>query len=183
MNLSKYQWGGLVAGLVAPAIYFLIKEKIQEVQPTSIAQKNLRAFLIMIQYAEGTFGKNGYKKLFGGGTFSDLSRHPNTAVRKSGITSTAAGAYQILSKTWNEVQKKLTLPDFSPLSQDKAAIELIKRRKALDDVYAGRFFQALEKCRKEWASLPGAGYNQPERSTTSLVSVYKIAGGNVMATA
>lgn len=142
------------------------------------AYKNLRAFLIMIQYSEGTFGKDGYKKLYGGSYFNDLSKHPNTPVTKWGITSTAAGAYQILNKTWNELQIKLSLPDFSPLSQDKAAIELIKRRKALDDVMAGRFAQAIAKCRKEWASLPGAGYGQNEKNVKSLLAVYKIAGGN-----
>lgn len=177
MTLNKYQWGAIAAGLFAPALYFLIKNEIKKVEQLSKAQKNLRAFLIMIQYAEGTFGANAYRKLFGGGLFTDYSTHPNIAVTKSSITSTAAGAYQILNKTWMEIQQKLKLPDFSPASQDKAAIELIRRRKALDDVYAGRFLQAIEKCKKEWASLPGAGYNQRERSTTSLLSVYKIAGG------
>ena len=132
----------------------------------------------MIQYSEGTFGKDGYRKLYGGGLFNDLSKHPDTKVTKWGITSTAAGAYQILSKTWNEIQAKLKLPDFSPLSQDKAAIELIRRRKALEDVMAGRFAQAIAKCKKEWASLPGAGYGQNEKNVKSLMAVYKIAGGN-----
>ena len=133
----------------------------------------------MIQYAEGTFGKDGYRKMYGGTLFNDLSKHPNTPNTKWGITSTAAGAYQILSKTWAELQKKLNLPDFSPLSQDKAAIELIRRRKALEDVMAGRFTVAIAKCRKEWASLPGAGYGQNEKNIKSLASVYKVAGGNL----
>lgn len=133
----------------------------------------------MIQYAEGTFGKDGYRKIYGGSLVNDLSKHPNKPTTKWGITSTAAGAYQILSKTWAELQAKLKLPDFSPLSQDKAAIELIRRRKALEDVMAGRFTQAIAKCRKEWASLPGAGYGQNEKNIQSLAAVYKIAGGNM----
>lgn len=145
------------------------------------AQKNLKAFLIMLQYSEGTLGKDAYRKLFGGGTVDDLSKHPNTPVSKWGLTSTAAGAYQILNKTWTELQERLGLPDFSPNSQDRAAIELIKRRKALDDVMAGRFAQAIAKCRKEWASLPGAGYNQSEKSPEALAKVYKIAGGTLVA--
>jgi lysozyme len=177
MKLSNYQWGAIVAGLFTPALYFLLKRNIS-MDTNSRAYKNLRAFLIMIQYSEGTFGKDGYKKLYGGSYFNDLSKHPNTPVTKWGITSTAAGAYQILNKTWNELQTKLSLPDFSPLSQDKAAIELIKRRKALDDVMVGRFAQAIAKCRKEWASLPGAGYGQNEKNVKSLLAVYKIAGGN-----
>lgn len=132
----------------------------------------------MIQYSEGTFGKDGYRMLYGGGYFDDLSKHPNMRVTKWGITSTAAGAYQILNKTWTEIQAKLKLPDFGPLSQDKAAIELIRRRKALEDVMAGRFAQAIEKCKKEWASLPGAGYGQSEKNAKNLLAVYKMAGGN-----
>ncbi len=181
MRLNKFQWAAIAAGFVTPALYFLIKKEIQRMEQASAAQKNLRAFLIMIQYSEGTLGKNAYRMLFGGGLFTDLSKHPDIPVTRGGLTSTAAGAYQILYKTWQEIQQKLRLPDFSPSSQDKAAIELIKRRKALEDVLAGKFSQAIEKCRKEWASLPGAGYNQRERSANSLLSVYKIAGGTAIA--
>lgn len=163
----------VVAGLTLPALLLLM----MNMNNTNVAFKNIRAFLIMIQYAEGTYGKDGYRKLFGGGYFNDFSKHPNAKVTKWGITSTAAGAYQILNKTWLELQAKLMLPDFSPVSQDKAAIELIRRRKALDDVYAGRWAQAIEKCRKEWASLPGAGYGQNEKNITNLLAVLKVAGG------
>jgi muramidase (phage lysozyme) len=144
------------------------------------AQKNLKAFLIMIQFSEGTYGKDAYRKLYGGEVVSDLSSHPNIKVSKWGITSTAAGAYQILNKTWVELKDKLGLTDFSPQSQDRAAIELIKRRGALEDVMAGKFVQAISKCRKEWASLPGAGYNQSEKSPRTLAEVYKAAGGSLV---
>lgn len=177
MRLTNYQWAAIATGFITPVLYLLIKEKIK----MNIAEKNLKAFLLMIRYAEGTSSQNGYQKLYGGNLFNDLSKHPNTAVNKWGITSTAAGAYQILFKTWTEIQQKLKLTDFSPQSQDKAAVELIKRRKALDDVLAGRFAQALLKCRKEWASLPGAGYNQSEKSPIALAKVYKIAGGSIAA--
>ncbi len=168
----------VVAAITSPALLFYLLQKMDK---TAVAYKNLRAFLIMIQYAEGTYGKEGYNKLYGGSLFQDLSKHPNTRSTKWGITSTAAGAYQILNKTWNEIQPKLNLPDFSAVSQDKAAIELIRRRKALEDVYAGRFMQAIAKCRKEWASLPGAGYGQNEKNVKSLLAVVKAAGGNIKA--
>lgn len=176
VKFSTLKTGTVVAGATLTALLFLLKIKMDK---TAIAFKNLRAFLIMIQYSEGTFGKDSYNKLYGGGLFQDFSRHPNSPQTKWGLTSTAAGAYQILNKTWNEVQAKLKLTDFSPVSQDKAAIELIRRRKALDDVYAGRWAQAIAKCRKEWASLPGAGYGQNENAPNRLLSVYKIAGGSL----
>lgn len=173
MQSSTLKTGVVVAGFALSALLFLLLK----MNKTQVAYKNIRAFLIMIQYAEGTYGNDGYRKLFGGGYFNDYSKHPNTKVTKWGITSTAAGAYQILSKTWVELQAKLKLPDFSPVSQDKAAIELIRRRKALEDVYAGRFAQAIEKCRKEWASLPGAGYGQNEKNVANLLAVIKASGG------
>lgn len=178
MSYLKTKTGIVVAGASLTALLFLLKIHMNK---TAVAYKNLRAFLIMIQYSEGTYGKDGYNKLYGGSLFQDFSRHPNLKQTKWGLTSTAAGAYQILSKTWAELQTKLQLPDFSPTSQDKAAVELIRRRKALDDVYAGRFAEAITKCRKEWASLPGAGYGQNEKNITNLLAVIKASGGTTTA--
>ncbi len=134
----------------------------------------------MIQYAEGTIGKNAYRTLFGGGLVTSYSGHPNTPIYKYGITSTAAGAYQFLYSTWSALQADLWLPDFSPPSQDKAAIELIRRKGALPDVLAGRFAEAVYKCRKIWASFPGAGYGQNEKSLFTLTQVYQAAGGQLL---
>lgn len=146
-------------------------------------QKNVSAFLHTIRVAEGTAGPNGYTTLVGGGQFSSFADHPRVMVtitsRGQEIRSSAAGAYQILRKTWDEVRAKLGLPDFSPGSQDRAAVELIRRRGALADVRAGRFADAIDKCKKEWASLPGAGYGQPEKTVAALFSAYINAGGNV----
>jgi muramidase (phage lysozyme) len=180
MKISKQQWMVIGAGLLLPALAILAKNKTKKMVLTK-EQKNLKAFLLMIQYSEGTAGPNAYRTLYGGGLFSDFSWHPNTRVSKWGLTSTAAGAYQILFKTWTEIQQKLKLPDFSPANQDRVAIELIRRRGALEDVIAGRFAQAIIKCQKEWASLPGAGYGQKENSTNNLLAVYKMAGGSMAA--
>lgn len=45
----------------------LMKGKVQS--STDLALRNLRAFLLMIQYAEGTIGPNAYRTLFGGSLF------------------------------------------------------------------------------------------------------------------
>jgi muramidase (phage lysozyme) len=79
--------------------------------------------------------------------------------------------------TWDRLQLRLDLPDFGPESQDRAAIQLIDECGALIDARAGRFDLGIRKCRRIWASLPGAGYNQPERSTEWLASAYVRAGG------
>ena len=133
----------------------------------------------MIQYAEGTYGENAYRMLFGGRLFTGYNWHPDIAVTRGKITSTAAGAYQILYGTWIQVAQSLGLNDFTPESQDRAAVELIRRRRALEDVFAGRLYAAVEKCRREWASFPGAGYNQGERSMEVLARVYLNAGGQI----
>jgi len=123
---------------------------------------NERAFLQMLAVSEGTdgAGDRGYNLIVGGELFHDYSHHPDVLVtlNKRGLKSTAAGRYQFLYSTWCGLQKQLGLPDFSPASQDTAAIQLIRESGALDDVNAGRFDEAVAKCAHIWASLPGAGY-------------------------
>lgn len=142
---------------------------------------NVQAFLQMIRIGEGTAGPNGYRTLFGGGLFDSFADHPRRAItaRLGGkpITSTAAGAYQFLSTTWDECKRALSLPDFSPDSQDRAAVFLIGRRRALEDVRAGRFEAAVSKCAKEWASLPGSPYGQPVKTLAQARQAYEDNGG------
>lgn len=140
---------------------------------------NVYAFLGMLRVSEGTAGPNGYRTLVGGTLFDSFADHPRVliALPNLGIKSSAAGAFQMLARTWDGVRAKLGLPDFSPASQDRAAIELIRQRGALGDVRAGRFAVAVEKCKKEWASLPGAGYGQRENKLASLQAAYLRAGG------
>lgn len=145
---------------------------------SAVSDPNVQAFLTLIRTGEGTTGANGYRTLFGGGTFSDYSRHPNIAVTRGALTSTAAGAYQILYRTWLEISASYGLVDFTPGSQDVAAVALIKRRGALADVLAGRFDAAIAKCAKEWASLPGSPYGQPTLTLDRAHAVLAMAGGN-----
>jgi len=148
-------------------------------QITSWEQQNIDAFLWAIRVSEGTDGLNGYSMLVGGGLFGSFADHPRVLVDlpKLGIKSSAAGAYQILRRTWDDVRGVIGAPDFSPAWQDRAAVELIRRRGALADVRAGRFATAIDKCKKEWASLPGAGYGQHENSLARLQNAYVSAGG------
>lgn len=126
---------------------------------------NLERFLFLITETEGTDRQGTpYNELYGYDNFTDFSKHPNINVTKGGLTSTAAGRYQMLKGTWDGVQAQLNLPDFSPLSQDKAAIQLIKNRGAYDAVINGDFQTAIAKTNKEWASLPGSPYGQPTYS-------------------
>lgn len=147
----------------------------------ALASPNVQAFLRMLRWCEGTAGTNGYRTMFGGGLFDGFDDHPRRAITaKLGgkpITSTAAGAYQFLSRTWDGLVKQHGLPDFSPRSQDLGAVALIAGRRALDDVLAGRIEQAIGKCAREWASLPGSPYGQPVKTMPQVLDVYQQHGG------
>ena len=147
----------------------------------ALADSNMKAFLRVIRAGEGTPDEDGYRRHFGGELFTDFSAHPKRSITKmlgdKPITSTAAGAYQFLSRTWSECQAALNLPDFSPASQDLAAVFLIARRKALEHVLAGRLEQAIAACAQEWASLPGSPYGQPTKTLAQCHAVYKQHGG------
>lgn len=155
--------------------------------------KNLVAFLDMLAYSEGTSASpatkdRGYDVIVTGidkkpETFSDYSTHPFAGGRKSkvinsrGLTSNASGRYQFMLKDWAHYKAQLKLPDFGPVSQDAWAVQLIRERKALPLIEAGKFVEAVAAVRNLWASLPGAGYQQPEHSIDKLVAAYKRAGG------
>lgn len=170
---------GGVAAYRAGALPVEVTDIVEQVtdMTTSIdtADRNLRAFLLTIRHAEGTAGLSGYRMLFGGRLFESFADHPRVLVELSGYRTTAAGAYQILSRTWDGI--RAGLPDFSPASQDIAAARLIRRRGALADVYAGRFAEAIRKCAGEWASLPGSPYGQPTKTMQQVAAAYAAAGG------
>jgi len=118
---------------------------------------NVQAFLRLIRYGESSENKNAYSMLYGGGPFSGFADHPRQYFRLAdGRRTSAAGAYQITATTWDALRRQMVLNDFSPDSQDIAAVALVKGRGALSDVVAGRFDRAIAKCRNEWTSLPGA---------------------------
>jgi len=136
----------------------------------------VRALLDTIAYAEGTASADGYYTIYSYQYFNDYSDHPRRiACAWSGSTwlcSDAAGRYQMLSTTFDYVAEPLGLTDFSPASQDLAAVELIRRCGGLDKIKRGDFEGAVFAIRSEWASLPGAGYGQPERQLDDLRRVY-----------
>lgn len=140
------------------------------------AHPNVIAFLRVIRAGEGTQGEQGYRTLFGGGLFDSFDQHPNrqiTAVLAGRpIASTAAGAYQFLSRTWQGLVKQYGFSDFSPPNQDLGAIALIAGRNALHDVLAGNFEAAVRKCNREWASLPESPYGQPTLTWARALAIW-----------
>ena len=152
----------------------------------AIKNGNVQAFLETIAFAEGTIGPDGYRMMFTGQLFNSFQAHPNvkncSLYKGKPLCSTAAGKYQILKTTWDEISRKLKLPDFSPESQDLATVQLIKQAGAYQDIVAGRFDDAVFKLSPTWASfLTPQGksyYNQPSKKLTELRSVYQRGGGS-----
>ena len=120
---------------------------------------NARRWLKAISYSEGTYDANRgpqYDIIFGYDRFKDYSKHPDVVKSSGGLRSAAAGAYQFMPSTWRGVKEDLQLSDFSPQSQDLAAIELIKRR-GVDPDTDPITSRTLAQLAPEWASFPTLG--------------------------
>lgn len=152
---------------------------------------NVTAFLDMLARSELgpallAASDDGYNVIVGSTPaapllFRSYADHPRQliALPKLGIKSTAAGRYQLLMRYYDAYRRQLGLTNFSPVNQDRIALQQIRERRALDDIKAGRLESAISKCCNIWASLPGAGYGQHEHSLTTLRAAYVAAGGQI----
>ncbi len=171
---------------------------------------NVRAALEVIAHAEGTRkSMDPYRVVFGYGhtiagldkkvgTFDDFADHPTATGEWRGVQlppemcrraghlsgrcrSTAAGKYQIILPTWRNCKAALKLPDFSPSSQDQAAVLIMRKCGGLRLIEAGNFDIAMIAMSTQWASLPGTDEGQPERPMVELRELFKKLGGVVAA--
>lgn len=142
----------------------------------ALREPRIAAFLKALRYGEGTADADGYRRHFGGELFESFDAHPRKAITKrlggKEITSTAAGAYQFLSRTWSECKGLLELPDFTPASQDVAAAFLVRGAGAFPDLRSGNVAEAAARCAGIWASLPTSPYGQPTVSQPKFLAVY-----------
>lgn len=127
----------------------------------------------------------GYDTMYGGGKFADFTDHPRqpvpiTSGPNAGKNSTAAGRYQFLARTWDEVKGEAGLKDFSPESQDIGAWHLadktykaktgrdlavdLESAKGNPNAVAGigRYLSGV------WTSLPGG--IEPNKATMSFAN-------------
>lgn len=146
----------------------------------ALQNPNVRKFLDLISYTEGTQG-NGYRTAFGGGKLNSLNDHPRylkTFKQTDGTLNktSAAGRYQFLKGTWDNVARQYGLKDFSPHSQDLGAVALLFGRDAIPALLKGDFQTAVRKTGAEWASLPTSNYKQNKRSWDN---VNKFLGGKI----
>jgi muramidase (phage lysozyme) len=147
-------------------------------------------FLDLIAYSEGTSTSqhtqnDGYDVIVGGvdghHELLDYADHPFSSGRppiviRNGppaLTSTASGRYQLLARFWGPYKNLLGLNDFSPVSQDKVALQQIRERHAIPDILAGNIEAAIEKCSNIWASFPGNDFGQGGKSMAALLDFYQ----------
>lgn len=163
---------------------------------SEIVIANRKAALDVIAFCEGTSTNpmtrnDGYDVIVTGlgekgEIFTNYEDHPFANGRpskvwcKSGQTSNAAGRYQQMLRWWPAYKKQLGLPDFSPESQDKLALQIIRERKALADVDRGDMTAFVEKCCNIWASLPGSPHGQPTKSLEIVKAKFIQFGGTVV---
>ena len=146
--------------------------------------RSLQGALRVLRFAEGTElgGPDSYRVMFGGGLAPDLKRHPDKVIRSpGGYASSAAGAYQFLTPSWQSHAKALGLQDFSGYNQDLAAARAIRNRlmpigglATLEkEGFSPRVSAALAP---EWASLPTESgqsyYDQPVKKLADLQKIY-----------
>lgn len=137
-----------------------------------LQNENVQAFLSMLRDAEGTSKGVDPYRVYGGSAKNQLKSLDKPAFSAWGFTqtdgkknkSTATGAYQFLESTWKDLSKKYGFTDFSPKTQDMAAVALLKQNGALPHILSGDFSKAVQKSNRTWASLPGSPYAQKTRS-------------------
>jgi muramidase (phage lysozyme) len=102
--------------------------------------------------------------------FTNFSKHPWYGMTNQlpSHGSGAAGAYQIIPKTWNAIlfdpqTFRIVLKSgellFDQKMQDRIAVAILESRKALASIRTGDIAKAIQLLQTEWTSLPGAKEN------------------------
>jgi muramidase (phage lysozyme) len=140
---------------------------------------NARALLNALADAEGTsqYANDGYKTQYTGKQFEG-NDHPREVLGTS-LRSDAAGRYQFLSTTWDEIMGGKMTPE----RQDEAALKLIKRRGV--NIEDGLSINEIYRLGGEWASVEGGpdmkkggGYGgQAKYSAETFMQMYQQYGG------
>ena len=104
---------------------------------------------------------HGYDVIVGGELFTDYSDHPRKLTAAKPKTQiNRRRTLPASSCWWDAHRKQLGLKDFSEKSGCAVALQQIKERGALPMIDRGDIRQAIDRCSKYLASLPGAGYGQ-----------------------
>jgi muramidase (phage lysozyme) len=146
---------------------------------SALSNANVQAFLHVVREGESNHDDSAFTLINGGGHFTSFAHHPYAGLSTL-RGGRAAGAFQHLPSTWAGSESRMGLTDFSPRSQEISAVDLIANvRHALDDVLRGDLQSAIEKCRQEWTSLPGASENNGRYTFARALEVFTGYGGKL----
>jgi muramidase (phage lysozyme) len=151
------------ASALDSAFGFIRVANMGSVDKSLVNHPNVRAMLRVIRNGESSQDDAvAYRMICGkrGAQFSSFADHPRPSL-PSPCSRGAAGAYQFIIKTWDWVRGEMGLRDFSPASQDLAALGMIAYLGALPAVLAGDVATAVRKMKGTWTSLPGGDENNP----------------------
>lgn len=121
----------------------------------------------LLETIAGPESKGDYNVIYGGGQFDSYDDHPRqpvliTSGPNKGKYSSAAGKYQFLGSTWDDIAERYDIPDFTPDSQDQGAWALASEEYKRDtgrsleaDLAAGDLSRVAPSLRNQWTSLPG----------------------------
>ena len=159
-----------------------------QIKKACIYMVRVRAFLDVIAWAEtGSMGNASYTVIVfkGGNRIKNFSTHPfvgggwkanqNCAfIRRAGkrVCSSASGRYQIMDFNYRSLTQKGIIRDFTPASQDKAAIYYLQQKRVVKDIAFGSFEKAACKVGGHWASFPCNNYRQPQKKMQQLRTVF-----------
>ncbi len=143
---------------------------------TYLNYANIQAWGHVLRQGESNQTDRAYAMVNGAHDLTDFSDHPYRGLSTL-HGGHASGAYQAIPSTWEDFQKDCGPTDFGKDSQDLFMVWATNRRKALDDVVKGQLNSAVEKCRQEWTSLPGAAENAGHYTMAKLRQVFAEFGG------
>ena len=125
----------------------------------AVKDPNVKAFLDTLANVESG---GQYNVSVGGAKFSDMSKHPE--MYNAELGSDAAGRYQFISTTFKPIAQRLGLNDFSPKSQDLAAVQYLKDLGVLDEIMTGDKAKIEDVIRRlkgsKWTGLKRYGSGQ-----------------------
>ncbi|WP_449399640.1 peptidoglycan DD-metalloendopeptidase family protein [Chryseobacterium wanjuense] len=148
---------------------FKPEEKKKEKEEACECEARVRAFMRMLRFKEGTEKEIGYTTQYSKKQFSDFSSHPQEVITdsKGKHSSSAAGAYQIMTDTWKNLTgyykggdkkwhyaekldyaKKYKITSFDQESQDKFCLVIMKHnylQDRADSFYDPTYWKNKEK--------------------------------------